>query len=416
MKKFITLILILATSFGLYSCQDLVNNVDEPIDTVNDEKLTQESQIPFLITGVKTRFSTTYDRLSLQAGGLSDELIFDENVPNATFPTFRDIDNGNIQLDNNSVDGVYNDLGELRFFADDLIRRANELTFEDTELETEALYTGYFFGGLARYFYAVYFGLEPTRGGGVIDGGSFIPSEDMFDLALDKLNLALAEAPTEYDKRVVNTLIGRIHLIRGNYAAASTALSNALQRVPEEDPSFDELHSVESSNEWWANSGNGRTQFVADFYYPNTVESEPQEANRLVLASKEGNDGDEDKGIDPTIYYFQDLYPENSSPLPFATWQEVNLMQAEIALQENPSDETIARQKIDEVRASHNIDPISPTQTVDMDLLIEERRKELFTMGLRLIDQRRFDIFHLDEGSWQYLPITQSERNQNENL
>jgi hypothetical protein len=51
-----------------------------------------------------------------------------------------------------------------------------------------------------------------------------------------------------------------------------------------------------------------------------------------------------------------------------------------------------------------------------MDDLIEEREREFFTQGLRLIDQRRFDIFHLPAGRFQYLPITQSERNQNENL
>lgn len=406
MKKYIILTLLFVVSLGLYSCNDLVNDVDPPIDQVEDEKLTSEVQVPFLITGVQTRFSTTYDRLALQSGGLSDEEIFDQNVPNATFPTFRQIDNGEIELDNNSVDGVFNDLGELRFFADTLVSRVEQIEFEDADLEQEALFTGYFYGGIARYFYAVYFGLNQTEGGGVIDSGPFIPSAEMFDLALEKLNAALSNAPTAYDAKVVNSLIGRIHIIRENNADASAALDNALENG--DDP-FLELHSVESSNEWWANSGRGRTQFVADFYYRETVVNEPQEANRIVLRSKLGND-------EQTTYYFQDLYPTNDSPLPFTTWQEVALMKAEIALESSPSDEATARQLINEVRASHDIDPVPLITTVDMDFLIEERRKELFTLGLRLIDQRRFNIFHLPAGSWQYLPITQSERNQNPNI
>lgn len=406
MKRYITLLLLALVSLATYSCQDLVNNVDPPIDQVNSDKLTTENQIPFLITGVQTRFSTTYDRLALQSGGLSDEEIFDQNVPNATFPTFRQIDNGAIELDNNSVDGVFNDLGELRFFSDDLVRRVGEIEFEDADLKNKALYIGNFYGGMARYFYAVYFGLEPTKGGGVIDSGPFIPSSDMFNLALDKLNESLNYVPSAYEAKVVNSLIARIQLIQGNYTEADNALANAL--ASGDDP-FMELHSVESSNEFWANGGKGRTQFVADFYYHDTVVADSQEANRIVLASKLGND-------EQTTYYFQNLYPNNDSPLPFTTWQEVNLMKAEVALMGTPSDPATARQLIDEVRASHNIDPVPLTTTVDMDFLIEERRKELFTMGLRLIDERRFDIFHLPAGSWQYLPITQSERNQNSNI
>ena len=51
-----------------------------------------------------------------------------------------------------------------------------------------------------------------------------------------------------------------------------------------------------------------------------------------------------------------------------------------------------------------------------MAALMLERDKELFTMGLRLPDQRRFDAWHLGADTWQYFPITQSERNGNDNF
>ena len=122
MTRFLALLAVVALLFVLPACDSFVEDVDNPIDTIDDEQLTTESQIPFVITGVESNFSTVYDRLAVHAGGLSDELIFDTRVPNATFPTFAEFDIGEIGFANNSNDGVYNDLGELRFFADDLLR------------------------------------------------------------------------------------------------------------------------------------------------------------------------------------------------------------------------------------------------------------------------------------------------------
>jgi hypothetical protein len=68
---------------------------------------------------------------------------------------------------------------------------------------------------------------------------------------------------------------------------------------------------------------------------------------------------------------------------------------------------------------------------VDQALIAAEREKEFFVTGLRLLDQRRFDIPFVRQdlnietgavtvdpvaGNWRHLPITQSERNQNPNF
>jgi hypothetical protein len=76
-----------------------------------------------------------------------------------------------------------------------------------------------------------------------------------------------------------------------------------------------------------------------------------------------------------------------------------------------------ALNRVNNVRASHGIDPLT---AVDMQALIVERDKELCFTGVRLADQRRFhseyQTWHLASDRWQYLPITNNERNINPNI
>ena len=420
MKRLLAILasLLLLTAVG--ACDSFVEEVDRPIDTIDDDLLTSESQVPFVIAGIQSRFSTTYDRLAVFTGGVSDELFFDQRVPNATFPTFQEFDEGDITFANNSNDGVYDDNGELRFFSDNLLQRLGDITFEDGELQREAQFTGNFYGGVARYFYATYYGLSPREGGGVItddpqNPGPFIPSAQLYAQALDMLNTArgFADAvdgdqPADYHARVINTLIARIHLFQGNFGDARAAAQSGLQ---DGDPVFASLHTPENTNYWWTQAGVGRTQFVADFRFQGYIDENSEEANRVKLEVIMGNDDP------PTTFYRQGLYPDRSDPLPFATWQENELMLAELDIRDGNAAGGLAR--INAVRASHGI---SPLDAADLDVIAVERDKELFTMGLRLPDQRRLDRWHLTDplpdGSqtWWFLPITQSERNGNPGL
>ncbi len=400
MRYIVQALALLSIFLVLSGCEKWVQDVDDPIDVIPDDALNNESQVPFLITGVKARFATTHDQLTLLTDGLSDALFFDANVPNATFPSYKEIDDREIKLDNNSVDGLFFDLGELRFFADDLVRRVNEIEFQDQNLKNEALYVGNFFGGVARFFYAAYFGLEPTRGGGVIDAGPFIPSDQMYQLALEKFEAALSLAPTDYDRRVVHSMIAKIYLLMGDKASALTHAQQGMQ--PGDEP-FNSLHSVESTNAWYFGAGRGRTQWVMDGRFKQYVDEDPKEAARLPMREILGNDG-------VTVYYGQDKYPDRSSPIPLMTWQENELMLAELELD---TDANSALSRVNNVRASHGLDPLA---SLDFETLLKERDKELFGTGNRVLDQRRFNRWHSSPGPWEYLPITERERNSNPNL
>ncbi len=406
MRQLITLLatVLLLTMVG--ACDSFVEEVDLPIDTIDDSQLTDESQIPFVITGIQSRFSTTYDRIAVFAGGISDELIFDQRVPNATFPSFKEMDDGDITFANNSNDGLYNSLGELRFFADNLLTRIGEVTFEDAALQQEAQFTANFYGGVARYFYAAYYALSQTEGGGVItddpaNPGPFVPSAQMYPLALDKLNAARGFAD-DYHTRVINTLVARIHLFQGNFSEARSAAQGGMVAG---DADFESLHTPENTNYWYVQAGEGRHQWVVDFRYKGYVDADPAEGNRIQLIEVIGNDDP------PTTFYRQDRYVERGTPLPFSTWQENELMLAELDLRDGNAAGALAR--INAIRDSHGIGALADA---NMDVLQLEREKELFTMGLRLPDQRRFGTWHLGAGTWQFLPITQSERNINPNF
>ncbi|UCH89214.1 MAG: hypothetical protein JSV49_00775, partial [Thermoplasmata archaeon] len=64
-KRWLFLILTLALLITLSSCENYVTDIDPLIDQVEDDRLTSESEIPFVIKGVKLRFARTHGRLMM---------------------------------------------------------------------------------------------------------------------------------------------------------------------------------------------------------------------------------------------------------------------------------------------------------------------------------------------------------------
>ncbi|UCH10602.1 MAG: hypothetical protein JSU61_01525 [Fidelibacterota bacterium] len=384
------------------ACEDFIQDVDPIIDEVENDLLDDAGQFAFLANGVRIRFATAHDLLGVQSDGLSDAFEFDQSVPNATYPSYDDIDDGTIETDNNSVDGAYNNLGELRFFADNLVERADAVEADAADKD-EAYFVGYLYGGIARYFYASYFGLEVGGGGGgVIDNGPFIAAADMYDDAVDKLEAALAYA-TDEEARIINSLIARIYLFKGEY---SNAAGFAVDGMIEGDDPFESQHSPESANQYWQQAGIARTQFVVANRFRDYIDADPLEAARIPI------DTIRSEQIPDSLRDYQVKYTTNASPIPVITWQENELMLAELALRGQTAAGD-ALTLVNNVRASHGLADLT---AVDLDVIYEERDKELFVQGNRLIDQRRFNDWHLPAGRWKYLPITNDERNNNPNI
>lgn len=384
----------------LGGCDDWVQDVDDPFNVVPEDALATAELLTFQLRGVLGTFAETHDELTVQAGGLSDEQVFDRDLPQATFPSYDRLERGDFSADDGTIN---DDLGQMRFYADHLLEIVSglEVPPEIEEEAREARFYGNFLGGVARAWYAGYLALEPEMGGGVIDNGPFIPSDQMYDSAVAKIETSLQYA-SPYQERVAHSTLARIHTYAGEYSAA---LEQAMMGLEPGDDPFQSLHSIESDNEWYFAAGEGRVQWRVNERFVQYVEEDPAEAARLPLFELQGR---------TRLWHIQDKWSERDSPITFIDWQETYLLMAELALRLDV-DLVDPLALVNEVRASHGLDPLD---SVDMEVLIEERDKELFARGQRLVDQRRFAQleWHLPEGSWKYFPISQDERNNNPNI
>lgn len=397
---------------SLAACDAFIDDVQPPIDRVPGELLNDVSQVNFLITGVQHRHNTVNGAITVNASLLSDQFFFDTRVQNATFPTFREIDQGDILGDNNTVRNLFRQLGEYRYLADDLIDRVeNRIQFgeNDQALRRRALYFGNLHGAIARYYYATYFGLTPTRGGGVINVGPFIPSAQMYQQAVERFLAArqilqqgiagLSGAAADRELRVLNSLLARTYLYAGDFQAARTAAQAGMQQG---DAPFQTRYVSQSPNPWFSDGGRGRTQIVAAMRFFEAQDPRaPVEPAPMVTGAN-------------VQFYRQALYIPNDAPITFMSWQENNLMLAELAIRLDGAAGLVeANTRVNANRAAAGLQPITVTGLADIE---RERDFQLFTQGQRLPDQRRFGTFHLPQGRWQYLPIPDDERNANPNL
>jgi starch-binding outer membrane protein, SusD/RagB family len=403
-KKMKTTFLIVCAfllTLGAAGCDSFVENVDDPINTVDDALLNNQNQVNFIVAGVQSQFALVYGQLGVFSGGLSDELFFDRNVIGATYPQYDEMDRGDILVNNNSVIEVERDLGQLRLYADTLVGRVPMISWTDTTLMYKALYHGNLYAAIARYFYASYFGLNPSEGGGAINLSPFIPSADLYTQALSRLDAALPYAADAYEERLVHSIKARIHLYLNQFSQAE---SEATQGLTAGDAPLEALYSSEAQNSWWIDAGSGRMQWAVDPRYAGYVAADPAEASRIPLLEVTGQD-------DSTIFYKQNKYPQDASPVPFITSQEMDLIRAEVSIRNGQ--DSVALQFVNAARATHSIAPMTG---ITLDSIYIEREKELFCMGTHLMDQRRFTKWHLPSGTWMFLPITQREREANPNF
>lgn len=400
MKTINKFLLITLSLFVISACEDFINETDPLIDRVEDERLTSEAQVPFLITGIQQRFSVLASTVGCQADLLSDMLTYTNDNPNASFPQYEEIEIGNIALNNNTTTNTWDILNEFRYLADTLGIRISQIDFANPALKLEAQFTSNFYGGIARFWTATTYGLSENQPGGCYNAGPFVPAATMLDEALQKLKLA-AEQTDATMRKVVNSIIAKVYFAKSDYANAATYAASGMASG---DAAFNALNADNSQVYHWGFAGIGRPQITVAQRFQDYVAADPKEEARIPLNTIEGKTAG-------NIYYFQMKYAEKSSPYVVMTWQENHLMLAELALRGQGTGDALAL--VNEVRASHGLDPLA---SIDINGVLVEREKELFVQGTRLMDQHRTTNWHMTADAWHYLPIPQTERDANPNL
>jgi hypothetical protein len=394
------------------SCQNFVQGVSKPINTINDDDLNNESQLPVLFAGVTGNFGQYWRFASMYLSTLSDEFITVEGIAqNPVFSSYREFDMGMPLLVR--TDREWGFLGGARFQAQDLINRVPKIHFSQDSNRLKCLFVGYFYIALVQHHYAAFWGISPRQGGGVLLGGPFIPSSQMHDTALNNFNRALQYARTDYERRLVNSFVVRIHLLEGRYKECLTAARLGMR---EGDAPMSQLYSPTSANFWYDDAGVNHRIIPAD-RFRGYVEAEPAEAGRIPLSL-----GNAPAANRTTPYYVQAKYDADVSPIDLITWQENALMIAEMLVRDNNA--TAALVEVNRVRAAAprvmGVPALALRSTTNLDSIRLERQKQLFATGLRILDQRRFNDWHfppsLANTAWYYLPISQRERNSNPNL
>ncbi|MCX7876673.1 MAG: RagB/SusD family nutrient uptake outer membrane protein [Melioribacteraceae bacterium] len=400
MKKIKYLLVVLPLVFVGLACTDYIKDVDPLINVVENDRLDTEAQVGFVVKGVQQRFSIVASQLACQADLLSDQMFYTSDVPSASFPSFEEIDKGAITLDNATVATTYRQLGELRFFADDLLARANRISFATPANKDLALFTGNFYGAIARFYSATTFGLTENQPGGIIDAGPFIPASQFLDDAINRYKAALNYTTDAATKRIVNSMLAKAYFAKKDYANAATF---AAQGMVSGDKDFQALNSDVSNIYYWGFAGAGRVQIVVADRFNDYLKADPKESARIKISTT--------TGTSKRVYYWQTKYPEKGTPFQVMTWKENNLMLAECILRGATSGNALSL--VNAVRTSYALNALT---AVTLNDVLVERDKELFCQGTRLMDQNRTDTWHLAATTWRYMPIPRTERNANPNL
>jgi len=393
---------VVSISAGFTACSNYVQGIQQPIDRIPAANLNSEAQVEFVIRGVQANFAETFMDLSMYSSVISDELLFDQRTGGAgdPFPIW-DLAVNSLRTSGRSTNTAIAH-GRLRLEADLLAERASGgIQFTSDSLRRRALFFGNFYGGVARYLYAAYWGLNKNMGGHPINGGAFIPSAAMYDSALVKLQAAVQAAPTPYLGRVAQTHIARIQLFQGRLNEARTAAEAGMRSG---DAPFQALYSLQMVNRWWQEGGLGRVSAHSNRRFDTLyLRQDPTDTARIRVRGPITRSG--------FTFFTQNKYTTQESPINYLTWQESELILAEVAIRQNNNQNTPdALTRINRVRQSYPRNTALPATTVaNLDLIYIERDKEFCFTGMRIIDQRRFDRWHLTGSTWRFLFIVQRE-------
>jgi starch-binding outer membrane protein, SusD/RagB family len=271
--------------------------------------------------------------------------------------------------------GAYTPLSTARWAADNMLTKLGEWSDQDVANRTQlmatvAAYSGYAHVLMGEGFCTAAFDAGPELSRAQV----FARAEERFTLALqlaDQLNNAALANLARVGRARARLNLGRLQdaaadaadvpagfVFNANYSAATSRSENAVR----------------------AQNARTRNTSVEALYRNLTVEGVPDTRVSLTNTGLRGSDNQ-------TFIFLADKYASESSPIPIARYAEARLILAEAQGGQQAVDIMNA------LRAAHGLPPYTgPVDAASVrELLIHERRRELFLESHHLGDLIRYD-------------------------
>jgi len=270
--------------------------------------------------------------------------------------------------------GYYTPMQQARFQLDDLYKRASEFTDEEVPNRQRMLTEARAYSGFAHAI------LGETFCEMALDGGPKMTSQEVWAIAEERFSEAITLATafgTGADavslKNMATAGRARVRLDMGKLAEAAADA----RLVP---AGFVRNAEFSTTNQTRENrivnlTVTNRNISVAPPYQNLTVNGQPDPRVRAQNTNALGPDN-------ATQYWRQLKYAAQTTPIPIASYAEAQLILAEAS-----SDQAEKLAALNRVRALSSIAPL--TGTVTDDIIIEERRRQLFSEGQRYVDMLR---------------------------
>jgi len=345
------------------------------------ENLESPDAAPLLVNGAIGNFECALGAAIMVTGIISDEFA-DAQLGAAQWPYDRRDANtqpggiyGTAGCTSAQGMGIYSPLSVARWSADNAYRTleaftADQVARRDSLMAASALYAGFSLAHLGMAMCSA-----------AIDEGPEITNQQLFAEAENRFATALTlaqQANVPNYQHAANVGLARVRLYQGNTAGAEAAAA----QVP---PGF----RLEAS----ASASEGRRYnriFHANVQARNYT-IEPQSRNLMTEGVEDPRSLTVESGLrtsDGQIGWIQQKYLAYDSPIPIARYEEAQLILAEARGGQDAVD------IINALRAPHGIpDYTGPTDAASIrNLIIEERRRELFVEGFRMHDIHRFQL------------------------
>jgi hypothetical protein len=373
--------LLLSAALTLAACSDILN-VDAPTQVAADQ-LDNPVHANLLVQGVIGDFDCALGSYVVAQGLLGDEL-HDGTFTASRWPTpSRTLAGTEVYGTNGCTGlGVYTPLSTARWTADDALRKLEGWTDAEVAQRTQkiglvAAYSGYAHVLLGEGMCTVAFDVGPE-----------LQPADAFARAEERFTRAIAAATAAGDTETLNmALVGRararLNMGNGAAAAADAALvpEGFVKASVRSDLDARSRNRIAAESPWSNGSGvAGAATSVKEPYRNLTVNGVPDP--RVPVTDMEGTTGDA-----LTANWRQDKYQSPATSVPIATYDEAQLIIAEVQGGQT------AVNIINALRAEHSLPPFVSVIEAEIQAQVrEERRRELFLEGHRLGDMRRLNL------------------------